>query len=143
MTHSQAARGVYIGATLALAAFVWMDPFTFWASAGDYRIPGPTWQTVATALEIAILAWIVAQLWRRQFTKSVRLLLLETLWALLYNVVLIQVYGLQRFVGGVGAMELATRFLLLLVLRVVLVLALVHVSDSTENCQGRSEGVNS
>lgn len=136
MTHSQVVRGIYIGATLVLAAFAWMDPFTFWASAGDYRIPGPTWQTVATALEIAILAWMVTQLWRRQFTKSARLLLIETLWVLLYNLVLVHVYGLQRFVGGVGAMELATRFLLLLALRIVLVLALVLGADSTENRMG-------
>jgi hypothetical protein len=124
MARRQTVRLIGAIGVVAIMAFVWMDPCTRYASAGDLRVPGPVWQTIAAALEIALLGWVGVEALRERFLRAATLLLVEMMWTLVFNVVLVQTYGLERFIGGVGASELVSRFLLLLVLRVVLVITL-------------------
>ncbi len=113
-------RFVPVVAVAILLAGVLSDPYTYARDGSDYIREATIWQLSFAILDIGLLFAIAALSIRRKVRGAFLLLVLETLYYVAGNAVLILRDGPERFMHGLGAESNRNEHLVVLALRLVL-----------------------
>jgi hypothetical protein len=113
-------RFIPVVAVAILLAGILSDPYTYALNGSDAVMPAPVWQLSFAILDIGLLFGIAALGIRCKTQGALLLLVLETIYYVAGNAVLILRDGPARFAHGFGAESNLTEHLIAFALRLVL-----------------------
>lgn len=123
-------RVLTVSLVICVAVSVFFDPYTWYASGNDLRVPGPWWQSLLAAGDLLLLGSTVALLARGRVLGPIQLLAVETMYNTTMNALLVARDGIQRFVGGVGASQYLSTYLVTLGCRALAMVLLLSILAS-------------